>query len=238
LESKNLYEIQTFLHHLQEGNFLHNKSAIAEIESTLALAFFEEESQIGSLYYNVYPYDPIQIGSKLLRNAAEKNHSVAMYELGWRLLDGENYYPQDLLEGEKWLRQAIELGNTEAMWTLGSYMLDGEVKLRKEGEGEDLLKQAYQHGNINACYELIFRLLDGNGIEQNRKEGERLLQHLIGLGQIKAMRILGYRQYMGEGVEQDKQSGKHWLSEAAKKGDSIAKRNLKRIQDLEDDDNG
>lgn len=171
-------------------HFQFHHTVDAQIALTLALAFFTENSQIGSLYRDSYAYDPAREGAKWLFLAAEKGCPVAMYELGWRLIDCESELEQDVKAGEEWLRKAAAAGNTDAMWSLGSYYLDGEGLPRNKEEGIYWLQKSYQQGNLGALYEWIYRLQKGDGVAQDVAEAERLLRHLAEIGQRKAIQML------------------------------------------------
>jgi TPR repeat protein len=173
-----------------EKHFKFHHFAESQISLAFARAFLEENLQMGSLYRDSYAYDPAREGAKWLFLAAEKKDPVAMYELGWRLIDGESELEQDVEAGEEWLRKAAAAGNTEAMWSLGSYYLDGEGLSRNKEKGIYWLKRAYQHGNLGALYEWIHRLSKGDGVDQNVAEAERLLRHLAEIDQIKAIKML------------------------------------------------
>ncbi len=162
------------------------------------------------------------LGTKLLRQAAEKGNMYAQFLLGVQYMDGTGVEEGwDWGEANRWFQKAAAQGHIDAnVWTYNLQMLFGgleeenakeAVKWFKRAVDQDSLYVNMACGGLGKCY------MQGLGVEQDFKKAALYLKRAVEDEEPDAeiLYYLGWCYFHGQGVRQDCEEAVKWLLRAA-----------------------
>lgn len=158
---------------------------------------------------------------RYLKQAAKRNHPVALYELG--RLSEEKRHPSKPVsaKNEKYFQRAADLGYPHAVEWCGSfYTLGPRPDFKK---GLRYLKQALQAGSIRAKYVMAVLLAKGIAVEKDSKKAYELCLEAAESGESDAQYMLGLMLQRGDGVPRNETEATDWIRRAAANGNERAK---------------
>lgn len=192
-------------------------------------------------------------GFELFKQAAERGHTEAMYDLGRNYEFGTGYIEME--QAMEWYQKAAERGHEGAMRRLGWVCINGRfvkkdevkstgwVRVRARSES-DLQREADEAKKIIKietfrCYLERARKEDkeamnylgwcymlGKGIEGNADVAYVWWNKAVNLGSVEALNSLGLCYLCGIGKDLDKVQAVKYFTDAAKKGSTKAMNNL------------
>lgn len=181
-----------------------------DIEADLALALQHMKQ---SQYAKALP---------LLEKAAEQNHPVTLYQLGFCYEKGF----QDYIRAAKYYLLSAELGYANAQNSLGILYEKGLGVDKDHTQAEKYYRLAAEQGyfraehNLGRCYE------KGIGVDQDFPLAFKYFLSAASKEDAHALNSLGYFYEKGLGVDQDHPLAFKYYSRAAKKGYARAESNL------------
>ena len=147
--------------------------------------------------------------------AAEKEGVEGEYNLGSRLMTGDEYLARDYREGAKWLSKAVRHGHVEAMYNLGIAYRYGHGVPENRRKAFYYINLAAEAGVPNAPFYLGYLYMEGIGVRKNHSLGIQWYEKAAMGGDIRAMVNLSVAYY--DSAEYAN-AGK-WARMAADRGD-------------------
>ncbi|GHU41259.1 hypothetical protein AGMMS50289_04110 [Betaproteobacteria bacterium] len=112
---------------------------------------------------------------KLFRQAAERGHATAQFNLGVMYDNGRGVTQSDA-EAFKWYRKAAEQGHTVAQYSLGVIYADGRMVTQSDTEAFKWFRKAAEQGHVKAQYNLGEMYYRGRGVPKNNAEARKWLE--------------------------------------------------------------
>ena len=165
----------------------------------------------------------------LFRDAAEKGHAKAQYNLGVCYKDGTGV-TQDFVLAVKWYRKAAEQGELMAQFCLGCCYGEGVGVKQDYYDAVKWYRKAAENGNAEAqcnlggCYER------GHGVTQNYIMAVKWYRKSAEQGCPQAQCNLGVCYERGIGVNKDYDEAEKWYGKAAERGNKAAEEMLVKIK--------
>jgi len=156
---------------------------------------------------------------KFLKQAAEKNHVLAQYNLG-QIYQQDSELKDDK-EAVKWFKKAAAQGYDYAQDTLGWMHQYGYGKVVKKDSKEAVkwYKKAAEQNHFLAQYTLGNMYFEGEGVLKDFKEAAKWYHSSAAGGYSKAELKLGNMYVNAEGVLKDYKEAAKWYLKCAEKGD-------------------
>ena len=167
--------------------------------------------------------------SQWLRVAVRQNFSEAQYTLGVMLLEGKDGIQKNTAEGVGFLKAAASQGHQPAITYLKKR--DGGELVSNTVSASALPMSGTTISDVKLL-ESARKYFTGVGVVKNYERAFGLFMPLAQGGNSEAARFVGLMKLTGKGTDKDVGSAKEWLSVAAQKGDSIARRMLKEYKSL------
>jgi TPR repeat protein len=163
------------------------------------------------------------------RKAADGNHALAQYNLGFLYENGRGV-PRDDRQAVVWLRKSADQGVATAQLNLGLMYKDGRGVPKDEREAIVWLRKAADQRDAKAQYNLGVMYANGQGVPQSYEEGVVWFRKAADGGIVAAWISLGVMYARGQGVPKDEQQAIFWYRKAADLGDTRAKAMLEELQ--------
>ena len=178
------------------------------------------------------PDKPAPLGTRVLsalRQAAERGHAEAQFQLGMLYASGEQL-PLDYVTAAKWISAAAEQGWVAAQSTLAWLYASGYGVEQSDQLAAQWYLRAGESGNPNAQY-MVATLYRYGRYGMPRDPGEMLewYQRAAARGHASAQLALGRLLIDGKDVEKDDVVAFQWLSLAAVNGSQAAARRLEQL---------
>ncbi len=155
------------------------------------------------------------------RQAADRGHAAASYELGLAYDEGRGV-TQDFDTAAKWFNLAADRGDARAQYLVGAaYTFGHGVEPDRQHAAGYLAKAAVQ-GHADAQYLLAKAFSDGQGVPQDPAWAARWYAKAARQGQLDAQYAYGVILSAGQGVPVDPVAGFAWISIAAARGHDAA----------------
>ncbi|WP_245184865.1 SEL1-like repeat protein [Halomonas salinarum] len=171
--------------------------------------------------------DDLPRGMDLLEKAAERNHPLALAQLGSLLMDDERVESQPVIAA-RYLKRSHELGHPWATHQLGAAYLTGRGVTQDPQRAEELLQNAVDLNQTGAMRLLGEAYLKGDVLHPQPRRGEELLAQAADQGDTTAMTLLG-EAYLDGTLEGNPREGIHLLTQAAQQDDGYAMIVLGRV---------
>ena len=113
----------------------------------------------------------VEEAAELLRQAAERGHVSAMYNLGKWLEKGQGV-AKDESEAAQWFLRAAEEGDQWAMYDLGKKLEDGRGVPKDATAAAEWFRKAAKMGHEWAMYDLGVSLAEGRGVRKDEGQAE------------------------------------------------------------------
>ena len=152
---------------------------------------------------------------ELYKAAAEANHTEAMYKVGMKFMEEEEWD-----DGMGWLTQCADRYHPLAMYRVGMAYMEGEGVLEDEEEAFPWIERAATAGVPEAEYELGNCYLHGLGEPQDSSKAFEWFRKAANHGSIPAKYEVGRSLLQGRGVEEDAAAAAAILLEGAVQGHS------------------
>ena len=167
------------------------------------------------------PAMPDKIGPAALTAAAQNGNSVAMFEIGLRLMEGATGEPKPA-EAVRWFEQAAGRGFAPAQYSLGTLFEKGNGVSRDTVAARDWYTLAADQGNVRAMHNLAVLYATGvDGVSQPETAAKWFTQ-AADYGMRDSQYNLGILYARGAGVPQDMVQSYKWFAIVAASGDKDA----------------
>jgi TPR repeat protein len=199
-------------------NALASSATRGEVLLTLARAWRKGE------FVSVSPRQAV----RYLEEAVRHGHGAAFYELGRRLLTGQDGFPKDAERGEALLEQGAQHGNIASSYLLGKMRLKQGGNPARQAEGARFLERAARAGHVGAATRLARACYEGEGTPVSRACSEYWMERAAQAYPCSASELTAIaRNYAdGAGVKQDAAQASMFYERAAALGSVIAMREL------------
>ncbi|WP_339884073.1 tetratricopeptide repeat protein [Vreelandella maris] len=164
--------------------------------------------------------DDLPRGIRLLEQAAESNHPLALAQLGSLLMGDEQVESQPAIAAD-YLKRGHELGHPWASQQLGAAYLEGRGVTQDPQRAEELLQNAAAQNQTGAMRLLGEAYLTGDALPLKPSRGKELLTQAAQTGNTTAMTTLG-EAYLDGTLEGNPSQGIRLLTQAAEQGDDYA----------------
>ena len=155
------------------------------------------------------------------RQAAERGHGPAAYELGEAYNAGRGV-DKDLEAGAKWINTAASRGEPRAQYAVGAALYNGAGVARDYKRAVRYLGNAASQGNADAQYLLGESYANGRGVTKNLAWAARWYGKAAEQGHAEGAFSYGVVQAAGLGVPTSLSRGYAWLDIASERGHSKA----------------
>lgn len=181
---------------------------------------YVEDGNYGA-FYEAFDNN-LLLGTKLLKQVAEKGNMHAQFLLGVHYTDGMGTEDGwDLGEANEWFQKAAEQGHIDAnVWIYYMPLLIGRLEEKNAREAVKWFKKAVEQDSLYAdiaCGCLGRCYMQGLGVEQDFKKAVLYLKRAVEDEEPEAdiLYYLGWCYYSGEGSKQDYREAVKWLQRAA-----------------------
>lgn len=166
----------------------------------------------------------------LYRQAAEKGHPAAMFNLGVSYEEGDGV-ESDVGEAVRWYLLAAEAGNTAAMFNLGNNYRIGRGVPRNLNRAFELYRKAADAGNTDALINLGVAYERGEGTPVDAGKAVECYKRAATAGSSSAAYNLALCYRSGVGCEKSEELFRYWLEKAAAGGAEDAAGLLNEVHD-------
>lgn len=158
-----------------------------------------------------------QAAADYFRDAAERGHAAAAYELGLAYAAGDGV-PEDFDLSARWINRAADLGDPGAEFLVGSSFYGGIGVEKDVPRGLSFLERAAAQGHPKAQFLLGQAYVDGIGVTVNAAWAARWYGKAARGGHPQAQYALGVMFASGFGVPESPRRAYRWFSIAAMNG--------------------
>lgn len=142
-------------------------------------------------------------GVESLRRWADRGDADAQFELGLRLLTGQEV-TKDVEQGRRWVQAAAEAEHLRAQYVMGSLHEDGLGVPRDESKALQWYRRSAQHGYAPAQFAVAMAYDSGRGVAKDAKAALQWLQRAADQQDPQAQTALAVKFEFGqEGVKAD-----------------------------------
>ena len=172
----------------------------------------------GKKYYDAGNYDE---AVKYFREAAERNHAGAQFNLGDCYYKGHGV-PQSYEEAVKWFRKAAEQNYADAQNRLGFCYQKGYGVPQSYEEAVKWYRKAAEQNYAKAQYNLGLCYDNGYGVPQSYEEAVKWYRKAAKQNYADAQCCLGICYYNGNGVSQSYEEAIKWFQKSAEQNNAYA----------------
>ncbi|MFN7095497.1 MAG: tetratricopeptide repeat protein, partial [Burkholderiales bacterium] len=154
----------------------------------------------------------------LYLQAAQFNHTYAIYQVGQYLIDGRSGFPPNLQKAFPWFKRAAELGDSDGQAQMALACLYGKEKNIEQGL--KWLKKSIAQKNRTSHYIMGHLYWHGIAGEQDDKKAYDLIKLSAEADFAPAQFALAVMLLLGtnKAVKHDEEAGMQWLKKAAERG--------------------
>jgi len=151
------------------------------------------------------------------RQAAERGHAAAAYDLGEAYNDGRGVN-KDLNEGAKWINAAASRGDPRAQYAVGAALYSNAKSDQDRARAVRYLGNAASQGHAGAQYLLGESYANGRGVTKNLPWAARWYGKSAERGYAEGAFSYGVVQAAGLGLPENLTAGYAWLDIANQRG--------------------
>lgn len=162
-----------------------------------------------------------------LRAKAEQGDADAMFELGYRYMEGKQGVAKDPTAAVVWWRKAADKGHRDAQYHAAYAYGNGEGVAKDETEAMKWMRKAADQGHPDAQYSLGYDYYEGqHGLPKDPAQAIPWLTKAAEQGQDQAQTCLAQAYQQGNGVGKDEARALEWLKKAAAQDHAVAEYEL------------
>ena len=125
-----------------------------------------------------YEQDPEE-GARLMKMAADRGNTDALFDYGICLFNGEGVSKDDAAAGNCW-KKAAEKGSGAALHMIGMCFMNGVCGMPKDPvKAADMFTKAAEKGELSATFHLAMMYENGLGVAKNPVKANEYLQAAV-----------------------------------------------------------